>query len=393
MPPFVFYSVAQVLFGRGLFERIGDLAAERGRRVLLLTNAGQPGDGRVVDRALGLLAGGGVSTSCYRQRGEPTVEQIEQALAVARQNGCDGVIGLGGGSALDAAKAVAALLANGGSPLDYMEVIGRGQKLTRPAVPWIAVPTTAGTGAEATRNAVIGAPERSFKASLRSEFLLASLALIDPALAVDVPAAVTASSGMDALCQLIESYTSNQAQPITDALALDGIRRAARWLTRAVADGHDLDAREQMALAAFVSGVALTNAGLGAVHGFAAPTGACYPIPHGTVCALLLPPVIEANAAALRSQSPNHETLRKYETLGRVLTGRDELSGEAAIAAAVEFLRDLVSRFQIPGLSHFGIQASGFADLVGRARKSSSMRYNPVELSVDALHEILYKAL
>jgi alcohol dehydrogenase class IV len=391
MQRFDFFCVSRILFGRGEFGRIGQLAAESGGSALLVTNAGEPGDGGIVDRARQLLQQAGVAVACYRQRGEPRVEDVERALVTARQHGCDTVVALGGGSAIDAGKAVAGLLSNGGSPLDYMEVIGQGQKLRCPAVPWFAVPTTAGTGAEVTRNAVIGVPEKRFKASLRSELLLPRVALVDPELAVGVPAAVTARSGMDALCQLIESYTSTGAHPITDALALEGIERAARALPRAVADGQDLEAREDMALAALLSGIALTNAGLGAVHGFAAPAGANFPIPHGTVCARLLPPVVEANAAALRADSPDHPVWRKYVTIGQRLTGQPQLAGDASIAAAVRFLDDLVCRLEIPPLSDFGLQPAHFPELIALARQSSSMRYNPVPLSDAALLEILHK--
>ena len=231
--------------------------------------------GRVVD----LLGAAGVAATVHRQRGEPVVDDVDAAVDLARKNGCDCVIGVGGGSAIDVAKAVAGFLRNEGSVLDYMEVVGQGRKLAHPAAPWMAVPTTAGTGAEATRNAVIGLPEKHFKASVRSEHLLARVAMVDPELGVGVPPAVTASSGMDALCQLIESFTSTGASPMTDALALRGLGLAARCLPRAFADGGDIGAREGMALAALLSGITLTSAGLGAVHGLAAPLGANFPAP------------------------------------------------------------------------------------------------------------------
>src|SRR5258706_9575984 len=189
-----------------------------------------------------------------------------------------------------------------------MEFIGKGGKIPGPAAPWIAVPTTAGTGAEVTRNAVIGSPEHKFKASIRSENLLAKVALIDPELQVGVPPEVTAASGMDALCQLIESYTSTGAGVLTDALAERGMNLAIGAILRAYRDGNDLEAREQMALAALFSGITLTNAGLGAVHGFAAPLGANFPAPHGVICARLLPAVIAANREALRRLDEDHPT-------------------------------------------------------------------------------------
>ena len=388
---FDLFSVEQVAFGTGRWEQLGGFARRLGSRSLLVTNAGDPGDGGLVDRTLRHLEQSGVAATCFRQRGDPRVEDVERAVAAAREQGCDLVVALGGGSAIDAGKAVAGLLTNGGSVLDYMEVIGQGRKLTRPATPWIAVPTTAGTGAEVTRNAVIGCPEKRFKASLRSELLLPRIALIDPSLAVGVPPHVTAGSGMVARCPLIECVTSNRAQPLTDAWALHGIRLAARALPRAVAAGDDVEARTQMALAALISGVALTNVGLGAVHGFAAPAGANYPIPHGAVCARLLPPVIEANVAALHAEDRDHPGLAKYAEIGRALTGTCDAASDA-IEAGIECLNDLVDQLQIPPLRQFGLTPEGFADLVALARKASSMRYNPVTLSDAALTEILQKA-
>ncbi len=240
------------------------------------------------------------------------------------------MIALGGGSAIDAAKAVAGLLTNGGSAVDYMEIVGNGRKITRSAAPWMAIPVTAGTGAEATRNAVIGLPEKRFKASIRSELLLPRIALIDPELAVTVPPSVTASSGMDALCQLIESYTSTGASPMTDILALRGIHLASRNLLKAFHHGNDIEAREAMAMAALLSGMTLTSAGLGAVHGFAAPLGANYRAPHGTICAALLPHIISANIRALREQptEASARILKRYADIGRQLPGTESAPPE-----------------------------------------------------------------
>jgi alcohol dehydrogenase class IV len=291
---------------------------------------------------------------------------------------------VGGGSAIDAAKAVAGLLPNGGGVTDYMEVVGKGQKITRPAAPWIAVPTTAGTGAEATRNAVIGWPEKRFKASLRSELLMARVAVIDPELGVEVPAEVTARSGMDALCQLIESYTSAGAQPVTDALALRGVELAGRSLVRAFQDGRDLEAREGMALAAYLSGVTLTNAGLGAVHGFAAPLGANFPVPHGTVCAALLPHVIAANLAA-----GTRALVGRYAEVGGRLAGDAGMGEEEAAWACVRVTGEMVREMGIPALREFGVSEERVAEMVGLARKASSMRFNPVVLPDEVLAGVL----
>jgi alcohol dehydrogenase class IV len=394
---FDFFSVPRIVFGRGQFARLAELAAPLGRTALVVAN----GPAELFDRLTAHLAAAGIRHVAHLQKGEPTVQNIDAALAVGRNASCTLVIGLGGGSAIDAAKAAAGLLANGGTALDYMEVVGKGQKITRPALPWIAIPTTAGTGAEATRNAVIGykpdggggaqaSGQASFKASLRSELLLPRIALIDPELGVSVPPAVTASSGMDALCQCIEAYTSTGATPMTNPVALEGVRRAARSLKRAYTNGQDLDAREDMALAALFSGIALTNAGLGAVHGFAAPLGASFPVPHGVVCAALLPHVMRANVLALRAA--NSPTLARYTAVSCAMLQRD-LPDAAAIDAAIAFIESLARDLRIPRLSQFGFTPAAVPAQVALAQKSNSMRYNPIPLTPETLAQILTAAL
>jgi alcohol dehydrogenase class IV len=387
MKAFEFSGVGRIIFGRGKFADAGEIAATLGRSALVIHN----GHG-VVERLTESLSRHGVAATVVRQRGEPTVAHVDAAAEEARRRNCDSVIGVGGGSAIDAAKAVAGLLANGGSAVDYMEVVGKGKKITIPAAPWMAIPTTGGTGAEATRNAVIGLPEKQFKASIRSELLLPRVALVDPSLGVTVSPAVTASSGMDALCQLIESYTSSGASPMTDALALPGIAMAARSLPRAFGDGKDLDAREGMALAALLSGMTLTNAGLGAVHGFAAVLGANWQVPHGTVCAALLPHVIQANLATMREQNCS-AGLRRYAQVGRQLPGLELASDADAIDGCVRFIFNLLRELRIPPLKQFGIEPNRFGEMVLLARKTSSMRFNPVSLSHESLSGILGAAI
>jgi alcohol dehydrogenase class IV len=393
MDKFEFHSPARIVFGRGQFDRIGQLASQLGSAALVIHNAPESGDGGLPDRLAALLSDANLPCAFLRQRGEPQVADVDRALLIARQHNCDLVIALGGGSAIDAAKAVAGLLTNPGSALDYMEVVGAGLKITRPSAPWIAVPTTAGTGAEVTRNAVIGCPEKRFKASIRSQHLLPRIALVDPELGVPVRPEITARSGMDALCQLIESCTSLAAQPMTDALAMKGIALAARSLRRAYENGADLDAREDMAMAALLSGITLSNAGLGAVHGFAAPLGANFPAPHGVICAALLPHVIAANTKALRAQSPDHPFLARYAAIGRTLAFRPDLPDLAAVEACIEVTRRLVRDLAIPPLARFGLAERDIPQLVSLARKSSSMRYNPLTLPDDVLAEVLRRAI
>jgi alcohol dehydrogenase class IV len=354
---FEVFSVPRIVFGRGQIKRLRDFLPSSARPLLIY-------NGRALD---------GAWAAKIHQRGEPTIGDVDNALAVAREAKCDFVVGLGGGSAIDAAKVVAGLLSNGGSATDYMEVIGQGRKITQPAVPWIAIPTTAGTGAEVTRNAVIGAPEKKFKASIRSELLMARVALIDPELGLEVPRDVTARSGMDALCQCIEAYVSTGANPLTDAIALQGVELAGRCLKRAYADGHDIDAREGMALAALLSGIALTNAGLGAVHGFAAPLGANFPVPHGTVCGVLLPHVIRAN----RSRG-----IQKYDAVDRAVGGD-----------AAEVCHTLVGELNLPALKTFGLGRELVPAMVELAKRANSMRYNPATLDDETLTQILQSAI
>ncbi|MDB5321620.1 MAG: alcohol dehydrogenase [Phycisphaerales bacterium] len=388
MRKFEFYGVGRIVFGLGEFARAGELAAGMGRSALVVFN----GSEELAERLVAMLKVAGVSAVLRRQRGEPVVTDVDGAVEVARRAGADVVVGLGGGSAIDAAKATAALLGNGGSAVDYMEVVGKGQKITRAAAPWMAIPTTAGTGAEATRNAVIGLPEKKFKASIRSELLLPRVALVDAELGVNVPAAVTASSGMDALCQLIESYTSSGATVMTDGLAMQGIRVAAGALMRAYRDGQDLAAREEMSMAALLSGMTLTNAGLGAVHGFAAPIGANFPVPHGVVCAALLPHVIWANVNAMR-EAGDAKGLERYATVGRLLSDQDQLSEERAVDACVLITEAMALEMNIPRLGAYGMAEMNVPEMVGLARKASSMRFNPVVLSDEALAGVLRAAI
>jgi len=385
---FEFVAPARILFGSGHFERLGELAAKLGKRALIVFNGSEALANAAKDR----LAATGLKATLFRQRGEPTVRDVDSATELARQEQVDLVVGLGGGSAIDAAKAVAALVGNGGSALDYMEVVGRGQKLTRPSIPWIAIPTTFGTGAEATKNAVIGAPDKGFKASIRGEQMLAKMVLVDPLLGQGVPSKVIAHSGMDALCQLIESYTSNGAVPMTDGLAMAGLKRVPSALNRAYLNSQDIDALTNMALAALLGGITLANAGLGAVHGFAAPLGANFPIPHGAVCAALLPHVVRANVVALRGSSEDHPALARYAEIGRA-AGADASSDAEAIEFLIQFLFELGRDLHIQPLSAFGVEDKDVDRIVALARKASSMRFNPIVLDDAVLASVLRDAI
>jgi alcohol dehydrogenase class IV len=381
---FEFATAAQIVFGRGSVSELAERVAGLGCRPLVVTGSDPSRTG-----APDHLAARGLGVTSFRITAEPTTGVASEGVARAREGACDVVVGIGGGSVLDGAKAIAALLTNGGEPLDYLEVIGAGRKIEKPSAPFVAVPTTAGTGSEVTRNAVLASPEHRVKVSLRSVSMLPRLALLDPVLTVSVPKAVTASTGLDALTQVLEPFVSNRANPVTDALCRDGLVRAARSLRRACEDGSDLDAREDMALASLYGGMALANARLGAVHGFAGPLGGMIAAPHGALCARLLPFVIAANVRALRERAPESPALERYAEVARIVTGRPDAAAEDGAAWALE----LVEALSVPDLASYGLGVGDLADAVARARRASSMRGNPVELTEGELGRILDQAL
>ncbi len=382
---FEFAGPGRIIFGRGALAEIGAPAAAMGRRALLATGAEALHAGRLGE----YLVAAGMGYVNFAVSSEPTVELARRGVTLARDAGCDLVIGLGGGSALDAGKAIAALLGNGGDPLDYLEVVGLGKPLDRPSAPYIAAPTTAGTGSEATRNAVLMSPEHGIKASLRSAHMLPRVALVDPELTHTMPPAVTASTGLDALTQLIEPFVSMRATPMTDALCRDGIPRVIRSLAIAYRDGANAAAREDMAFASLLGGLALGNAGLGAVHGFAGVPGGMFPAPHGAACAALLPHVTAVNLEALRQRAPEDVALARYTELTRMLTTGADTNAVAAVA----FLREMVGDLGIPGLGAYGVRREDFATIVARTKAASSTKANPIVLTDAELAEVLERAL
>ena len=382
---FEFATAARIVFGAGAVREVAPAAREMGARVLLVSG-GAP---QLAARLLADLGAAGIASVPFPVDKEPTLDLVRRGAQFAREEGCDTVIGLGGGSAIYAAKAIAALLGNAGDPLDYVEVIGAGKPLRLPSAPFIAVPTTAGTGAEVTRNAVLASPEHKVKVSLRSRSMLARLAVVDPELMLDLPPEVTAATGLDALTQLIEPYVSARANPVTDAFCLDGMRRVARSLVRAFTDGHDREARTDMSLASLFGGLALANAGLGAVHGFASPIGGMFEAPHGAVCAALLPHAMAVNLRALRARAPESEALSRYEAVARILTG----DAGAAPEDGVAWVTGLCRRLSIPPLREYGVRESDVPALVEKATNASSMKANPILLAPDEMAELVVLAL
>jgi alcohol dehydrogenase class IV len=386
LAPFEIALPTRILFGAGKVAEVAPaLATMAAGPVLVVT-------GRDASRAEALcsaIEARGQALATVSIAGEPTLDDVRRATALARAQGSTAVVAMGGGSVIDAGKAVAALLGNGGDPLDYLEVIGRGRALERPSLPFVAVPTTAGTGAEVTRNAVLSSPEQKVKASLRSPHMLPRLAVIDPDLLASAPRAVLCASGLDALSQLIEPFVSSKRNPFSDALAREGLLRSTRSLRRAVLEGADAGAREDLALASLFGGLCLANAGLGAVHGFAAPLGGMFEAPHGAVCAALLPHVLEANVRAARAANDQAPLLARLDELGPLLTGL----AHARADDAVLYVRKLCLELSVPRLSAYGMRESDVPTLVERAKQASSMKGNPLVLSDAALRTIALSAL
>ena len=381
---FEFATAARIVFGAGTVQQVAPAATQWGRKALVVAGRA-PEFGR---RLRAELQAAGAQSIAFAVSGEPTVELVGRGLEEARQERCDVVIAVGGGSVIDAGKAIAGLLTNPGDVMAYLEVVGQGKHLQNPAAPFIAVPTTAGTGSEVTRNAVLGVPG-GIKVSLRSPFLLPRLAVVDPELTLGLPPKVTASTGLDALTQLIEGYVSIRANPVTDGLCVQGIQLVARSLRRAFHHGEQPEPRHDMALAALLSGMVLANAGLGVVHGFAAPLGGRFRAPHGAICAAMLPSGMEGNLRALRARDPQSMALRRYEEVARLLTGRAGATADDGVAWA----RDICAEFAIPPLAAYGVGEQDVVGLVEESARTSSMKGNPLVLAPEELREVLLRSI
>jgi alcohol dehydrogenase class IV len=378
-----FATAGRILFGAGTRHQLPEIVRASGSRALLV--GGRHTHAAVADGTLPDLG----DIVPFVVNSEPTLDIVRRGANLFRAERCDVVIGIGGGSVLDAALAT-----NRGDALDYLEVIGRGQPLEQTPAPCIGVPTTAGTGSEVTRNAVLGSAEHGVKASLRHASMLPRVAVIDPELTLSLPSAVTASTGLDALTQVIEPYVSPRATPMTDAFCLEGIARVSRSLR--IAAGPDgasrLDARTDMSLASLFGGLALANAGLGVVHGFAAPIGGMFSAPHGAVCAALLPHGMSANLRALRARAEQADArvaLERYRIVAVTFTGDPEATPEAGVEAVAALCADL----KIPGLRTYGITESHATELAEKALRSSSMKANPIALDTTEMRAVLLAAL
>lgn len=398
---FEFSTAGRIAFGPGASEQVADLVAGFGKRAFLVLGGTPNRFGRILDQ----LASHGIAWDSFRVTGEPTTDVAQAATTSARNMAAEVVLALGGGSVLDTGKAVAALLTNEGDLSDYLEVVGKGRPLHKPAAPCLAVPTTAGTGAEVTSNAVLGVPGRHVKVSMRSPLMLPRWAIVDPLLTHSMPPDLTASTGLDALTQLIEAFVSNKANPLTDGVCREGLQRAGRSLRRAFEDGSDAHAREDMSLASLFSGMALANAKLGAVHGFAGPLGGMTTAPHGVICGRLLPYVMQANVRALQDQVAGcrasvpvrrgsscedaRPTLARFDEVARILTGEST----ARASDAVTWIEGLCHILALPGLRGYGLSENDFPTAVAKAKDASSMKGNPIELQDEELIQILRQAI
>jgi len=408
---FEFATATRIIFGRETIREVGPLSAEMGSSAFVVTGSSTKRAGPLVEQ----LDNYKIKHVMFNVTGEPTTTIVKEAIEQARLAKPDLVIGIGGGSVLDTGKVVAALLTNTGKLEEYLEIVGEGKPIKKSPLPHIAIPTTAGTGAEVTRNAVLGVPEQKVKVSIRSPLMLPRVAVVDPELTYSMPPALTASTGLDALTQLIEAYVSNKANPLTDGVCREGIKRAGRSLRKAYEACPERSrrdsgnprvflsktragAREDMALASLFSGLALANAGLGAVHGFAGPLGGMSILrstakdeisaPHGVICARFLPYVMQANVQTLKTRQADSPYLIRYDEVAQLLTGK----AKAQASDGVVWIQELCETLKVPSLTKFGLKEQDFPEVVAKAKKSSSMKGNPIQLTDNELMEILKRA-
>jgi alcohol dehydrogenase class IV len=382
---FEFATAARIIFGQGTIREIGPLAAEMGNSAFVITGSST----KRAEPLLAQLNNNGIKYITFNVTGEPTTVMVKQAVEQARQSKPDLVIGFGGGSVLDTGKVIAAMMTNTGRLEEYLEVVGEGKPVKQSPMPYIAIPTTAGTGAEVTRNAVLGVPEQKVKVSMRSPLMLPRIAVVDSELTYSMPPDLTAGTGLDALTQLIEAYVSSKANPLIDGICREGIKRAGRSLRNACEDGDNRLAREDMSLASLFSGLALANAGLGAVHGFAGPLGGMISAPHGVICARFLPYVMQANVQALKTRQADSPCLTRYDEVARLLIGKTKARADDGVA----WVQELCETLKVQSLTEFGLKEQDFAEVAAKAQRSSSMKGNPVKLTEDELMKILKMAV
>ena len=381
---FEFATANRIIFGEGVLAQVGLIASSFGERALIVAGGGSV----PLDALWGKLNSARIKSAVFQVQSEPDIPTVEAGIDLARKSGCEMVIGFGGGSVLDTAKAIAAMLTNPGNLMEYLEVVGAGKEISKPASPMMALPTTAGTGTEVTRNAVIASPEHRVKVSMRGIKMIPTVALVDPELTYSMPPSVTASTGMDALTQVLEGYVSNRANPMTDVVCREGIVRGAKSLLKAFQYGQDKQARQDMCITSLFGGLALANGGLGAVHGFAGPIGGMYQAPHGVICASLLPYVMKYNVVALEKQEAQLDIQARYLDIARWVTA----DPRAGIDDGVAWFAELANALNIPRLRTLGIRREDFDLIAEKSEVSSSMQKNPVKLDASFLKAILEEA-
>lgn len=379
----------RVVFGPGSVQKLSALTRTYGTHALLVTGARSLRATEHWHSLIVALKTNGITWVAIQVNGEPSPQLIDDAVRDLHHECFDVVIGIGGGSALDAAKAIAGLLKPGNSVMDHLEGIGPEFPYSGPATPFIAVPTTAGTGAEATKNAVLSVQgAEGFKKSFRDEKLVAEYAVVDSDLLASCPRDVIAANGMDALTQLLESYVSSRATPFTDSLAWGGMKAARNGLLEFYADTGDSEARNRMAYAAMVSGITLAQVGLGSVHGLAAPLGAFFPIPHGVACGTMVAAATRINIQAMKARDAANPALEKYALVGRLFSKQQHLTQYDAHAALIEILGSWTKTLEIPRLDRYGVMKSDIPRIVTNSR-GSSMKTNPVTLTDDEVAAIV----
>lgn len=389
MKPFQFSRIPRIIFRSGGLTALPHIIADSGREIILVTGKSSFTDTPRASEFIHVLETKGISYSIIRIPGEPSPEMIDNAVTEFRDKNAALVVAIGGGSVIDAGKAISAMMNSEGSVEDYLEEVGtrehRGTKL-----PFIAVPTTSGTGSEATKNSVISRTGKNgFKKSLRHDNLVPDIALVDPELTLDCPPAITAASGMDCFTQLAEAWLSTKGNEYTDALAIEGIKAIKTSLLRSYIEGKDIDARSGMSFAALTSGICLANAGLGVVHGFASSIGGFYDIPHGLVCGTLMAVSNEITVRKLRATGSNPGALKKYATLGRIFLDEENRNDDYYITGFIRYLHDLTGKLQLPGLKSQGLEENSIEEICN----ITGSKNNPVALDRDDLMEIVTRRL
>jgi alcohol dehydrogenase class IV len=381
---FEFSTASKIIFGPGKLNNIRSLVSDFDTPILVVSGAPTSIESRLLN-LLDIVE----AEMIIRIGNEPSVDAIGKVFDQARKLSPSVIVGIGGGSTIDTAKVISVLLTNPGELTDYLEVIGINKPLSNPGIPLIAIPTTAGTGSEVTRNAVIASPKFRMKVSMRSPYLLPTMALVDPELTLTLPPSKTAITGLDALTQLIEPYTSNNSNALTDGLCVEGIQRVGHSLRRAFDLGTDIHAREDMSLAALFSGICLANAKLGAVHGFAGVIGGETGAHHGAICASLLANVMKINYKALSAREPGNQVINRYLMTSKLLTGNPQ----ASVDEGIEWIRSFCDHAGILPLSALGVTDKQIPDIISKAKMASSMRGNPILLNENELTEIMQMSL